>query len=172
MSRLDWKRGRFSMDLETNEIEGALRGRQDQTGDEVHYYRFLEADSEMDDLYDEGSGAGRVFAGPIPVPVMHATHEEGPAEQRREGFYYNDNLHVTAGYVMLRRIGLTDMDINTQSYLKDRIVYDGRVFRVLKIEVLGQIQRRDVIVSLDATQMRADEFTGDPQFDSFATSPA
>lgn len=172
MSRLDWKRGRFSMDYETNEIEGALRGRQDLAGDEVYYYRFQSADSEMDDLYDEGTGAGRVFAGPIPVPVMHATHEEGPAEQRREGFYYNDNLHVTAGFVMLRRVGLTEMDVQAQTYLKDRIVYDGRVFRVLNLEILGQIQRRDVIVAIDASQMRADEFTGDPQFAQYATSPA
>lgn len=171
MGRLDWKRGRFSMDYETNEIEGALRGRQDLSGDEIHYYRFLAEQSEMDDLYDEGSGAGRVFAGPIPVPVMHATHEEGPVEQRREGFYWNDNIHVTAGFVMLRRVGMTEMDINTGSYLKDRIVYDGKVFRVLNMQILGQVQRRDIIVAIDATQMRPDEFTGDPQFAAFATSP-
>lgn len=158
------------MDYETNEIEGALRGRQDLAGDQIEYYRFSKEDSQTDDLYDEGAGVGRVFDGPIPVPVMHATHEEGPAEQRNEGFYYNDNIHVTAGFTMLRRTGLTDMDLQSQSYLKDRIVYDGRVFRVLDIKVLGQIQRRDIIVAIDATQMRPDEMTGDPQFAAFATA--
>lgn len=172
MSRLDWKRGRFSMDMETNEIEGALRGRQDLAGDQIMYFRFSAEDSEMDNLYDEGSGAGRVFNGPIPVPVLHATHEEGPAEQRNEGFYFSDNIHVTAGYEMLRRVGFSNQDINTGSYLKDRIVYDGKVFRVLKVEVLGQIQRRDTIVAIDATQMKPDEFTGDPQFAAYATTMA
>lgn len=172
MSRLDWKRGRFSMDYETNEIEGALRGRQDLAGDQVLYYRFSAEESQTDDLYDEGTGVGRVFNGPIPAPVMHVTHEEGPAEQRAEGFYYSDRIHITAGYTMLRRTGLTDMDINTGSYLRDRLVYDGKVFRVLDIQILGQIQRRDIIVSIDATQMKPDEFTGDPQFDAYATTPA
>lgn len=160
------------MDYETNEIEGAVRGRQDLAGDQILYYRFDSTASVEDTLYDEATGAGRVFAGPFPIPVMHVTHEEGPVEQRREGFYYNDQIHITAGYNMVRRLGLTNMDINTQTYLKDRIVYDGKVFRVLNIQILGQIQRRDIIVAIDATQMQPDEFTGDPQFVAYATTPA
>lgn len=170
MSRLDWKRGRFSMDLETNEIEGAIRGRQNLAGDQILYFRYDSEDSHIDPVYDEGDSGGRVFIGPIPVPVMHATHEEGRAEQRPEGFYYNDNLHVVAGYIMLKRLGLTDMDIQHQTYLKDRIFYDGRVFRVLNLQVLGQVQRRDIIVTADATQMQPDEYTGDTAFKAWVTS--
>ena len=162
----------FSVDLETNEIEGALRGRQDLAGDSVNYYRFSRTDSATSNLYDEGTGVGRVFDGPIPLPVMHVTHGEGPSEDRQEGFYYSDSIHFTAGYTMLRRAGLTEMDLNTGSYLKDRLVYDNKVFRVMDIQVLGQIQRRDVVVGVDAVQMKPDELTGDSQFQKWAIIPA
>jgi hypothetical protein len=96
------------------------------------------------------------------------THDEGPAEQRPEGFYYSDHVHVTAGFLMWQRLGLAQIDLDTESYLKDRFTYDNKVFRVKTLSVLGQVQRRDIIISMDGDQMRADEFTGDPQFAAWA----
>jgi len=38
----------------------------------------------------------------------------------------------------------------------------------MKINVLGQIQRRDLIVSIEATQVRGDELVNDAQFAKYS----
>ena len=164
MSRLDWKRGRFNVDYEQNEINAALRGRQNEIGDTVDWYRFDRENSVIDDIYDEGTGSGKHFRGPFTVPVMHVVREEGMAEENPEGLYYSDSIHVTAAFDQLRRAGFSFVDLDHQKWLKDRIVYDDRVFRVTRLEVLGQVKRRDVIVSIDALQERGDELVNDAQF--------
>ena len=168
MGRLDWKRGRFSSDFETNQINEGMRGYQSaQTYDEVQYYRFSHRLSEMGDVYDEGVGVGKVYRPPVTVPVLHAIHDEGANEDLDTGFYFNDDLHITASFDQLFRTGLVFQDIRTNKYLKDRIVYDTRVFKVTNIEILGQVRERDVIVSIQATQVKPDELVNDPQFAEF-----
>lgn len=169
MGRVDWKRGRFNTDTwEVREVNHALRGYQNtQVYDEVDYYRFSHRLSVTDDIYDEGSGAGKVYRPPVTVPTLHVGHEEGPNENTDEGFYYNDDLYVTASFDQLFRTGMVFEDIHTQKYLKDRIVYDTRVFRVTNMSVLGQVRQRDIIVAITATQVKPDELVNDPQFADF-----
>jgi len=168
MGRLDHKRGRFHSDYETNEIHDAIEGHIRQVGDEILYYRFNTDDSVMHDIYDEGDGVGRVYDGPYRIPTIHVTREEGLNQDTDTGFYYNDGIHITAGYQQFVNSGLTKMDIEHHLYLKDRFVYDGRVFRVTRIEVLGQIQKRDLVVGIDATQVKPDELVNDEQFASYS----
>ena len=171
MGRLDWKRGRFDSDYETNEIHGGLRGHQNsQVGDEIRYYRFERELSQVHDIYDEGTGAGRVYRPYVDVPVLHVTHDEGRVLDRDGlGFYFNDNLYVTASYDQFTRTGLTEADLKHETYLKDRIAYDGRLFRITNMHILGQIQQRDLIVSIEATHIKPDELVSDPQFRDFLT---
>ncbi|WP_020142226.1 hypothetical protein [Terracoccus sp. 273MFTsu3.1] len=167
-NRLDFRRGRFSIDFETNQINGALRGWQTVNGDFVDYYRFSREDSQMDDVYDEGTGGGKVYVGPIDLPCLHVLHTQGGREQQDGGLYYNDGLHVTLSVDSLDKVGLTRTDVESQRYLLDRLVYDGKVFKVIKVDVLGQIQRRDLVFTIDADQVRPDELVGDKQFERFS----
>lgn len=166
-TRIDRKRGRFHVDFETNEINKAISDWQATTGDKVDYYRFDAADTEVDDIYDEAVLTGKAYTLYSDVPVLHVIRVEGGNEDTDAGFYYNDNVHVTASFDMLSRVGMTQIDINTAGYLKDRLVYDQRVFRVTDIAVQGQIQRRDIIVTLEATQVKPDELVNDPSFAQF-----
>lgn len=169
MSRLDWKRGRFDSDFETQEIHRGLRGYQNaQAGDEIAYYRFDRANSEMDDVYDEGFGEGKVYHPPVDLQVLHVTHDEGENQDTDKGFYFNDSLYITASFDQLYRAGLTFQDIQHDGYLKDRIQYDGRIFRVQQIHILGQIEKRDIVVSIEATQVKPDELVNDPMFAEFS----
>jgi len=160
--------GVFSPDLETNEIEDGLRGYQDGYGDSVEYYRFLPESSTIHDIYDEGTNGGRSYNGPINLPCLQVIHEEAGNEDTDIGFYYSDDLHITLPFQTFRRAGFPNPDLTTSDYLRDRIVYDGKVFRVMKINVLGQIQRRDVIVSIEATQVKGDELVNDIQFAQYS----
>lgn len=174
MSRLDWKRGRFSTDMEIAEAQEALRGYAgSQVQDSVDYWRFDRADSQVDDTFDEGYGQGLVFRPPVSLPVLHVTHNEGGMDngQDNSGFYSTDSIYVTTTFDMFTRTGMTQSDIHHERYLKDRVVYDGLVFRVENIHILGQVGKQDMIVSFEGTQVKPDELANDPQFASFATQP-
>lgn len=165
MGRLDWKtQGRFDVNYETTDIMGVLRGRANEVGEKIDYYRFSHADGTGDDLYDEGTGQGKIFDGPFRVPALHVIHDQGPSQDTPQGLYTVDNLHVTSSFDALRKMGFTDQDIDHQRYLVDRIIYDNSVFRVTSISVLGQIQNRDVIVSMEGVQIKPDELVNDVQF--------
>lgn len=165
MSRLDWKRGRFDSDYETNDIFSGLDGYQDVFGDYLDYYRFDREESTMDDIYDEATGvSGRQYKPAIQIPAIHVTHIEGENKNGDMGFYYNDTVEANFSFKTLQGVGLTLADIRTGNYLKDRVVYDDKVFRVEQLSIEGQIQRRDIIVNLRATQMKPDELIDDPNF--------
>lgn len=170
MGRIGWKGGRFSVDWETSEIYKGLRDWQRWTGDSVYYYRFAYDQSSVDPVYGEADSAnGRVYFGPNLIPALHVIHFEGDNDNTLEGFYYNDRAHVTLSFDQLKRTGLDRMDLNTQNYLKDRFVYDTKVFRVTSVQILGQIQQKDIIVAIDATQVKPDEMVNDLQFAQYAT---
>lgn len=169
MSRMDWKRGRFSTPFEIHQVEMGIRGFQaSEISDSIDYWRFNFAQSTMDDTFDEGVNGGLVFHPVVNIPCLHVTHNEGGNPRDDKGFYYNDDLYVTTSYDLFYRSGLTEADIQHQKFLKDRILYDGLVFRVTQINILGQVGRRDTIVSMEATQVKPDEMSNDPQFAKYA----
>lgn len=168
MGRLDFESGRFTTDFETNEIHRALKGWQSEFGDSVLWWRFWMEQSEEDDIWDEAAGLGRVWHPPAEVKALHVTHVEGGNQDRTQGQYYNDNFYMTCSWEQLQRAGFTEFDLQYHSYLSDRIIYDYRVFRVTRIQVMGQIQRRDTVVSVEGTQVKPDEMLNDSQFAKFA----
>ena len=172
ISRIGWKGGRFNVDYETQEIYKGLRDWQRWTGDQAEYFRFAYDQSDKDPVYGEATGPyGRVFFGPLLIPALHVVHTESAVEEMPEGFTYHDKVHVTCSFDMLKRTGLELMDIQTQNYLKDRIIYDGKVFRVYNVQILGQIQQKDIIVTFDGTQLKPEDMMNDRQFAQYATKP-
>ena len=168
VNRLARKRGRFNVDYETNEIDEALQGQQSVSGDTVEYYRFERTLSTMDSLYDESTGGGRVYTGPVPLAALHVQHVQGAREDLEGGSYYNDSIHVTLMFETYSQTGMVRADVDHQKYMRDRLVYDGKVFKVNKVDVLGQVQRRDIIITIDGEQVRSDELVDDPQFKAYS----
>lgn len=169
IDRAGWKGGRFSVDYETASIYGGLRDWQRWTGDKIYYYRFAYDQSSVDPVYGEADAPlGRIYFEQGLIPALHVIHIEGDNDNSEDGFYYNDRAHVTMSFDQLKKLGLNRMDINTQNYLKDRFVYDSKVFRVTSFQILGQIQQKDIIVAIDATQVKPDELANDIQFAQFA----
>ncbi len=173
MSRIGWKGGRFNVDYETQEIYKGLRDWQRWTGDQAEYFRFAYDQSNKDPVYGEATApAGRTFFGPLLIPALHVVHTESAVEEIPEGFTFHDKVHVTCSFDMLKRTGLELLDIQTQNYLKDRIIYDGKVFRVYNVQILGQIQQKDIIVTFDGTQLKPEDMINDRQFAQYARVPA
>jgi hypothetical protein len=172
MSRMDYKRGRFNPDFETDQIFEGMRGWQSIDGDWVNYYRFDEAQSEIHPIYDEPTGDGLKWIAPVRVEALHVTHVEGGNEDSDRGFYYNDDLDVVVPFDLFIQAGMEMADINTGNYLKDRIVYDRKVFRIKTIAIRGQMQQRDIIVGITGTQLKPDELVWDTQFADWAPGGA
>lgn len=168
MSRVDYKRGRFNPDFETDQLFQGLRGWQSVDGDWVNYYRFDEAHSEIHPVYDEPVGQGLRWLPPVRVEALHVEHVEGGNEDSDRGFYFNDDLSVTVPYDLFIQAGMAKADIDTGNYLKDRVGYDRKIFRVKSIAIRGQMQQRDTIVGISGTQLKPDELTWDPQFINWA----
>lgn len=171
-SRMDWKRGRWNVNSETSAIHRGLRGWQRGTGDTITYFRFDYAGSVVDDVYDEAAGIGKSYIGPVNLPVLRATHAQVPNSQPRDsGLYLVDTLHCTASFDQLAKAGLTLVDLQHGQYQRDRIAYDNVLFDVEQMAVRGQIRRRDVIVTISATQVRDDELVNDQLFSGYYGDP-
>jgi hypothetical protein len=164
MSRMDWKQGRFSADQETDRMFKGLRGWRDVNGDWLSYYRYDAENTEVDPVYGESLGSGRIYKAAVRVPCLHVTHLEGGNDNAPYGFYTNDDLDATVAFDLFIQMGMTYADIETQNYLRDRVIYERKVFRVTNLGIRGQIQRRDTIVGLTATQCKPDELVDDAQF--------
>jgi hypothetical protein len=164
LSRLDFKHGRFNSDFETNRIFTAMEGWRRSYGDVLRYYRYNPTASQKDPVYDEAIGTGRVYFAPIAVPCQHVIHVQGENEYGEYGMYYNDQLTAFISFTAFTGAGLTYSDIETGNYLDDRVLYDRKIFRVTQLVTRGQIQQRDIIVSLTASQMKPDELVDDPEF--------
>lgn len=170
MGRIGWKGGRFSVDYETDDIYKGLRDWQRWTGDKVNYFRFIYDQSNVDPVYGEATGPnGRVYFGPNLIPALHVIHVEGDNQNTENGFYYNDELHITLSFDQINRMGIgrTNIITQTNTYLKDRVEYRGKIYRVTNVQILGQIQRKPIIITVDATQLRPDEMVNDVQFAQF-----
>lgn len=171
--RADWKRGRFNINAETTFIHRALRGWQARTGDVLTYYRFQYAESEIHDVYDEATGAGRVFYGRWQLPALHVTHVESANDEPRDsGLYVTDTLRAVLEFDQLTKFGLTSMDLRHGSFQRDRVAYDGLLYGVEQVSILGQVRRRDVIVVIEARQIHNDELVNDPAFTAYQDDPS
>jgi len=84
----------------------------------------------------------------LTYPALHVIHIEEITIIPKKDSTYNDRAHVTLSFDQLKRAGLDRMDLNTQNYLKDRFIYDTKVFRVTSVQILGQIQQKDIIDQL------------------------
>lgn len=167
MSRMDNKQGRFSPDFEATEFNRAMLSVYGVWGDWCEYYRYHAEASAEHSIYDEPTAAGRWFKGPARLAVIDMIREEGMPYNKAPGMYWVDTAYFKVPFASLVRMGLNEMDIDHGAYVKDRIVYDNRVFRVSRIQVHGQIRQRDMTASITINQLKPDELLLDPQFSAW-----
>lgn len=164
MARIDWKKGRWTADQETDRIYKAMRGWRDVSGDWIDYYRYNEAATVIDPIYDEATGAGRIYGSRTRVPVLHVVLIVGDNENTDMGFYFNDTLEVICAFDQFTGVGMDYAEVKTGDYLKDRIYYNQKIFRVVQIQPRGKIQQRPTLIHISATQLKPDELVDDTLF--------
>lgn len=164
MGRLDWKKGRWSADTETDAIYKGMRGWADLAGDWIDYYRFDAESTTIDDIYDEANGKGRIYKPRVRVRTIHNTLVYGENQNTDMGFYYNDTLETIIAFDQFADVVMSYPEILTGDFLKDRIYYNQKVFRVLSVSPRGKIQQRPTLIHISSTQLKPDELIDDTIF--------
>jgi hypothetical protein len=170
MSRAFTPGGRFSSDWETNEITDAIsKDLTEPVGSEVLWHVFDSAATTIDPIYDVGAddGVGRRWKSPILIPVIRSVIKHGTVEHSHEGFYQSDALHITIAKDVLTS-KLPSILTNPDPLNRDRIIWQGQVYRPMLSQLRGIVLERYTIVSLDCRQIMPEEMVNDSQFQAYA----
>jgi len=152
-------------------IDDGLATQQRDTGITVDWWFFDRKNSQIDPIYDEGAyGGGLRWRGPFTMPVVQASRQEGVRRDQEVGFYTVDTATLVMSYRQALDSGLIAAPDVTNQHLKDRFVWDGRVWSPDSIQVsglLGQGGTRATVI-VRATQVKPDEMLNDPDFQRYA----
>lgn len=123
----------------------------------------------LDSIYDVGvsTGTGRTWASPLTLVVTRNLLERGTNEDRGSGFYNVDSLHLTFNMADVIS-AIPDIMTFPDNHSKDRVVYDGQVYRPTSVHPRGVVGMQFVILAVELVQIHKEELVNDPQFQSYA----
>lgn len=155
---------RFTVQGELNRIDkGLRRDAQHDWGTEVQWWRY-DPESEVHDTYDVGSP--RQWRPYVIVPVLSAIALEGRDTHDDLGLYTSETIEVVVTKQQLRDYlywhGMLNRE-GLQSFLRDRIGYEDRVYTITSAQLEGQLHQRDTIVAISGKEVRSDEQLLDEQ---------
>lgn len=178
------REGRFSIDHERGSyITGTTKELVGTVGAQVEWWFFDQENTVVDPIYDVGgsdSTAGRIWSGPILIPVVNASIVQGVTMQNDRGFYNTDVLTVTVnvdliespisfkGAVAKTIPQLKGLEINPDAYLRDRITFRHEVWTPTRIYPAGLVKNKYTLISIECNQVNAEEMVNDSQFQHYA----
>ncbi len=146
-----------------------IRQEQEDHGTIVEWYFYLGA--EPDDTYDEG---GRRWRGPVTVPVVSAVPVQGANVSNDSGLFVTDAITLRMSYRQITSVGIgPDISTDFESHYADRFVYRKHVYGIEAIRIDGHFDpdSHDVMVRVEAGQLRPDELFDDVEFTAFSAGP-
>lgn len=170
--------GRFNMDYESKSMyEGIAEDLGGTVGVDVDWFRwqeyFLEENYNdiVDPIYDVSSstpGKGRRWMLPFKMPVVMAQFIRGTNVMNERGYYVADTLRIVMNVGDVQRM-LPGLLTDSNTHIKDRIVYRGEVFVPTRVLPRGSFGWRWAVVTVDCNQVNPEELVNDPQFQNFAS---
>jgi hypothetical protein len=169
--------GRFSIDYEAQSMyEGISEDLGGLVGMKVDWWKWSDEyllqnyTTVVDDIYDVSSSStstGRRWEDPIKFPVVMAQFVRGTNIMNQRGFYVADTLRLVINVGDVNELMPTIL-YNSNSHIKDRIVYRGEVFVPTRVLPRGAFEQRWAVVTVDCNQVNPEELVNDPQFQSYA----
>lgn len=156
----------FNNDFDLKRMDRDIRQEQEGHGTTVDWYFYLGA--VVDPTYDEG---GRRWRGPVPMPVVSAVPAQGANVPSDSGRFVTDTIELRMSYRQITGRGIgPDISSDFENHYADRFVFRGHVYSVTAIRIDGHFdpQARDVMVRIDAGQLRPDELVNDVDFAEYA----
>lgn len=171
------RNSRFDMDYEAFSIyEGIAEELGGTVGQEVDWFRWQDYylsqnyGEIVDDIYDVSSsvpGQGRRWMLPFKMPTVMAQFVRGTNVMNERGFYVADTLRLVINVGDVQRL-LPSLITDSNSHIKDRILYRGEVFVPTRVLPRGSFANRWAVVTIDCNQVNPEELVNDPQFLRYA----
>jgi hypothetical protein len=171
--------GKFTIDYEAQSMyEGIGEELGATVGVDVDWWRWQDYYLQdkyrdiVDEIYDVSSsevGKGRRWMLPIKMPVIMAQWIRGTNVMNERGFYVSDTLRLVVNVGDVQRI-LPSLLTDSNTHIKDRIVYRGEVFVPTRVLPRGSFGYRWTVVTIDLNQLNPEELVNDPQFQKYALS--
>ena len=177
------RQGRFNIPHERDSIiSGTTKEMVNTVGNVIEWWFYDELNTLVDPIYDTGdnTNGGRLWIGPTLVPVINTSIMQGVTAQNDRGFYNTDILKITINIDMVedhrRHYGksadtypnLTQMEINPDVYLRDRVIFRNEVWTPTQVSPLGLITDRYTVMSITCNQVNSEELVNDTQFQKYA----
>jgi hypothetical protein len=172
------RNSRFGMNYEALSIyEGIAEEMGGTVGTEVDWFRWQEYYLDdnyttiVDDIYDVSSSVpteGRRWMLPFKVKVVVAQFIRGTNVMSERGFYVSDTLRLVMNVGDVQRL-LPTLITDSNSHIKDRVIYRGEVFVPTRVLPRGSFANRWAVVTVDLNQMNPEELVNDPQFTEYAS---
>jgi len=154
---------------EANHIWKEFGRFQHQVGENVVWFCFDTANSQYDDVYDEG---GRKYKPGLNVAVLWIDQVEGTEQYTPEGKRPSQSLRFAVAARMLYESGISDREAHghrvwdagliNETWFEDRlndvVYYDGRYYEVVNFQIRGRI-REDVIIGVTGTETYPEDDT-------------
>lgn len=131
-------------------------------------YWWVYSHTDLDPVYNVGNddGTGRVWNSPINVKVTRNLWSRGTNEDRGTGFYNVDTLHLTIDALHLLS-KIPDLLESPDVHSKDRVVYEGLVYRPISLQPRGVIGTKYALLVVDLQQISGEEMINDEQFQEY-----
>lgn len=168
--------GKFSIDYEAKSMyEGIGEELGGTVGVEVDWFRWQEYwvndnySTIVDDIYDVSSSItdqGRRWMLPFKMPVVMAQWVRGTNVMNQRGYYVTDTLRLVINVGDAERL-LPSLFTDSNSHIKDRIVYRGEVFVPTRVLPRGSFGYRWAVITVDLNQVNPEEMVNDSQFKNY-----
>jgi hypothetical protein len=174
------RNSRFNMDYEAYSMyEGIAEELGGTVGVDVDWFRWQDyylADNYtdiVDPVYDVSSsvsGKGKRWMLPFKMPVVMAQQIRGTNVMNERGFYVSDTLRLVINVGDVQRL-LPSLISDSNTHIKDRVLYRGEVFVPTRVLPRGAFGYRYAVVTVDCNQLNPEEMVNDPQFQKYAAIP-
>jgi hypothetical protein len=170
--------GRFDLDYESKSMyEGIAEDLGGTVGVEVDWFRWQDYYLQenytdiVDPIYDVSSseaGKGRRWMLPFKMPAVMAQFVRGTNVMSERGFYVTDTLRLVINIGDAQRL-LPSLITDSNTHIKDRIVYRGEVFVPTRVLPRGSFGYNYAVLTVDCNQLNPEELVNDPQFQTYAS---
>jgi hypothetical protein len=170
--------GRFNMDYESKSMyESISEDLGGTVGVEVDWFRWEDYylndnyTDVVDPIYDTSNstvGKGRRWMLPFKFPVVMAQFVRGTNVMNERGFYVTDTLRLVINVGDAERL-LPGLITDSNTHIKDRVVYRGEVWVPTRVLPRGSFGYRWSVITIDLNQLNPEELVNDPQFQAYAS---
>lgn len=151
------------------DIKSANRGMklaQLDQGEWVQWFRYNDTASTSHPVY--GTGPLRAWYPPVQLPVWLGEYNRASRNIDDDGLYLVDRVHVIASYDAFFHTAMPDPDPFGNDHLRDRVAYDGHLFKVNMFLPKGRLASYFLTISIDLVEVAQSELAEDGTIAQFS----